>query len=292
MHGFLSVDKPFGITSHDVVARVRRISKIRRIGHAGTLDPAATGVLVLALGPTTRLIEYVQDDTRKTYRAVVRLGTATDTDDAAGTIVAHADIPPFDDQSMRSLLAQFVGTIEQVPPAYSALHVDGKRAYELARQGTAPELPARPVTVYAITLVMTTTDTITLDVVCGKGTYIRSLARDIGRALGTVAHLQSLVRTAVGAFTLEQSIALDALTAELLPTMLLPNRIALADWPTVILDTAGEARVRNGLRIPANYPIGTRIALVGDDGELLATAVQRDTTTVAPTKVFRWSDDA
>lgn len=292
MHGFLSVDKPFGITSHDVVARVRRISKIRRIGHAGTLDPAATGVLVLALGPTTRLIEYVQDDTRKTYRAVVRLGTATDTDDAAGTVVAHADIPPFDDQSMRSLLAQFVGTIEQVPPAYSALHVDGKRAYELARQGTAPELPARPVTVYAITLVMTTTDTITLDVVCGKGTYIRSLARDIGRALGTVAHLQSLVRTAVGAFTLEQSIALDALTAELLPTLLLPNRIALADWPTVILDTAGEARVRNGLRIPANYPIGTRIALVGDDGELLATAVQRDTTTVAPTKVFRWSDDA
>jgi tRNA pseudouridine55 synthase len=271
---------------------VRRISKIRRIGHAGTLDPAATGVLVLALGPTTRLIEYVQDDTRKTYRAVVRLGTATDTDDAAGTVVAHADIPPFDDQSMRSLLAQFVGTIEQVPPAYSALHVDGKRAYELARQGTAPELPARPVTVYAITLVMTTTDTITLDVVCGKGTYIRSLARDIGRALGTVAHLQSLIRTAVGAFTLEQSIALDALTAELLPTLLLPNRIALADWPTVILDTAGEARVRNGLRIPANYPIGTRIALVGDDGELLATAVQRDTTTVAPTKVFRWSDDA
>lgn len=290
MHGFLSIDKPAGITSHDVVSRVRRISKIRRIGHAGTLDPAATGVLVLALGPTTRLIEYVQNDTRKAYRAVIQFGAATDTDDAEGTVITTAPIPSLDHTTMNQVLITFTGTIDQVPPAFSALHVDGHRMYDLARRGIAPALPARPVVVYAIDLVSVDATSITIDVVCGKGTYIRSLARDIGFALGTVAHLAVLRRTAVGTFTTEASTPLDALTPESLPGLLVPNRVALADWPSHVASAADLVRIYNGLPVAAQHPVGSRVAILDDTGELVATALQRDEKQIAPTKVFRWSD--
>ena len=289
MHGFLSIDKPLGITSHDVVAHVRKICRIKRIGHAGTLDPGASGVLVLAIGPTTRLIEYVQDDTRKTYRAVISLGSATDSDDADGAVIATQAIPAITEATLTPILAQFVGDIMQVPPKVSALHVDGQRMYDLARKGIAPELPARPVHIYSISLRAWDETSLTIDVTCGKGTYIRSLARDIGSALGTVAHLSALRRTAVGGFTVSESVSLDQLRVDGIGPWLHPNAIALLEWPVHRASEHEQALLRNGMPIAASHSDGTRVAIVDREGELLATAIQRDAH-LYPNKVFRWSE--
>lgn len=289
MHGFLCIDKPLGITSHDVVAQVRKISRVKRIGHAGTLDPGASGVLVLAVGPTTRLIEYVQDETRKTYHATITLGSATDSDDADGTVIATQAIPTVTETSLRELLNSFVGDIMQVPPKVSALHIDGQRMYDLARKGMAPELPARPVHIYSIALRTWDQSNLTLDVTCGKGTYIRSLARDIGIGLGTVAHLSALRRTAVGGFHIDESVTLEQLREQGIGPWLHPNAAALHEWPVYHATEPERALLRNGMPITASHHDGTRVAIVDADGELLATAIQRDAL-LCPNKVFRWSD--
>lgn len=289
MHGFISIDKPLGITSHDVVAIVRRISRIKRIGHAGTLDPGASGVLVLAVGATTRLIEYVQDDTHKIYEATIQLGSATDSDDADGSAIAHAAVPELTDAWIQQTLAPFVGQILQVPPKVSAIHVDGQRMYDLARKGIAPELPARPVHIYRITLRGFTSDTISLEVSCGKGTYIRSLARDIGIALGTLAHLCALRRTAVGSFRVEDSVSLDSLRADGIAPWLLPNARALDGWPVYCVNAAEHRLIDNGMPIPAPSIPDGRVAVVDATHELIATAESR-AGSLHPSKVFRWSD--
>jgi tRNA pseudouridine55 synthase len=250
MNGFLNIDKPAGMTSHDVVARVRRLApRGVKVGHAGTLDPAATGVLPLALGSATRLIEYLAE-ARKGYRAVQALGRTTTTDDGEGELVAERAVPALSREKLEAALLPFRGAIMQVPPMYSALHHEGKRLYELAREGVTVELAARPLTIYRLELLDYSVERaeLLLDIDCSKGTYIRALARDIGAALGCGAHLATLRRTFVGAFRAEQSTPLAELIEQpaQLPALLLPPELAVAAWPLITLDADGLLRVRRG----------------------------------------------
>ncbi|HWQ16116.1 MAG TPA: tRNA pseudouridine(55) synthase TruB [Roseiflexaceae bacterium] len=289
MHGFLNIDKPAGMTSHDVVARVRRIARQRRVGHAGTLDPAATGVLVVALGAATRLIEYVQDQTAKRYLAVVRLGASTTTDDAEGEVVATAPLPPLDEAALERTLAAFRGQVLQVPPMYAALHHEGRRLHELARAGVTVERPPRPVTIERLELLAWDPPLLTLDVLCGKGTYIRALARDIGAALGCGGHLAALRRTAVGTFTVETAVPLERLEDQVtLSQALLPPEHAVADWPAVRLDEAAARRTRNGQPLILPGQVAARARAHAPDGSLLALLV-RDGDIYRPVKVFDWT---
>jgi tRNA pseudouridine55 synthase len=211
MNGLLVIDKPGGMTSRDGVNQVQRwFPRRTKIGHAGTLDPLATGVLVLAVGSATKLVERIQQ-MGKVYRTRLRLGATSDTDDADGTITpVSAAIPPTIDQ-VRAALPAFVGRIEQVPPAYSAIKVGGARAYDLARGGKDVALAARPVDVYAISLLGYDWPYLDLEIECGKGTYVRSIGRDLGAKLGCGALVQTLRRTRVGPFTAEQGVGIDVL---------------------------------------------------------------------------------
>ncbi len=219
--GFYNINKPAGPTSHDIVAQVRRqlsgqLGRKVKVGHTGTLDPFASGVLVIAIGPATRLADYVQAAPKR-YAATVTLGATSTTDDVTGDITpAPATDAPGDAptrEQIEAALRQFVGTIMQCPPAYSAVHVDGKRAYKLARKGEQVAPPARPVTVHDIRLVACDYPTVELDVLCGAGTYIRALARDLGAALGVGGYCSGLVRTAVGEFTVAAARDVDHLDA-------------------------------------------------------------------------------
>ncbi|MFW5665939.1 MAG: tRNA pseudouridine(55) synthase TruB, partial [Coleofasciculus sp.] len=215
MQGFLNLNKPAGFTSHDCVAKVRRLLRLKRVGHGGTLDPLATGVLPIALGRATRLLQYMTSD--KAYQATIRLGVKTTTDDLEGDIVATSSASGLTLEIIVPFLHQFQGTIEQVPPMYSAVQVQGKRLYDLARAGKTAEIPTRQVEVYQIeVLEWRPGELAELDVAiaCGAGTYIRSIARDLGEALNTGGTLASLIRTQSSGFTLEQSLTLDELAAQ------------------------------------------------------------------------------
>ena len=209
-HGILLIDKERGWTSHDVVAKVRGITGQRKTGHTGTLDPMATGLLVLCLGDATRLVEYMTAQDKR-HEGTITLGATTDTDDAEGTVTATALVSPISESMLRALEGQFTGELMQTPPAYSAVKVAGQRAYAAARAGTALELAARRVFINRLTLERTAPAELRVTVECGPGTYIRSLARDIGERLGCVAHLSALRRTSVGHFDVEQAITLDTL---------------------------------------------------------------------------------
>lgn len=228
LSGFLNIDKPIGLTSHDVVARVRRLYRqqtgTKKVGHAGTLDPLATGVLVVCLGASTRLSDYVMHTT-KIYRAEIQLGVETDTYDAEGEIVARQDASGVSQSDIVTVLGRFTGDIEQVPPMHSAIKVNGKKLYELARAGQTIERAARPVTIYAIDLIAYAGDIVTVDVTCGAGTYIRSLAHDIGAELGVGAHLTSLRRVKSGDFDVSNAITLGELEA-------------LVDWSDIVIQPA------------------------------------------------------
>jgi tRNA pseudouridine55 synthase len=208
--GFLIVDKPPGITSHDVVAVVRAVTGIKKVGHTGTLDPFATGVLPLALGTATRLIQFLDED-RKVYDAVVRLGSATDTGDLSGTTVAEAPVPNLSVPQIEAALAGFVGTRMQVPPRYSAVKVNGRKLYEYARAGEEVEAKARPVRIDRIDLVEARGDTLRIVIHCGRGTYARVIAEELAVALGTVGHLEELRRLASGGFEIERSLSFPRL---------------------------------------------------------------------------------
>lgn len=212
LSGILLVDKPAGMTSHDVVARIRRYTGEGRVGHAGTLDPAATGLLVVLIGPYTRLEPYLSA-AEKSYVATIRFGSATDTDDAEGETIATAPVPDaiFDPVRAREHLGGFLGRSEQMPPAYSAIKVDGQVAHRAARAGEALELKARPIEVFEAELVAVDADEAlwVVEFRVSKGTYIRSLARDLGRAAGTEAHLAGLKRTASGTLSLAQAVSLE-----------------------------------------------------------------------------------
>jgi tRNA pseudouridine55 synthase len=261
INGLLVLDKPAGITSRDAVDRALRWFGHRtKMGHTGTLDPFATGVLVLCLGSATRLTEYVQQ-MGKTYRSVFVLGATSDTDDIDGTIQPVAGARDPGRQVVADALAALVGTIEQVPPAYSAAKVAGQRAYDLARQGEEVTLRARPVQVHGIDLLRYVYPEVEVEVRCGKGTYIRSLARDAGLALGCGAHVRQLRRTRVGPFTAEMAVSLDA-DGETARSRLLPAGLALADLPRLEIAGADIRRLRNGqaIALPA--------ALAGQNGEV------------------------
>jgi tRNA pseudouridine55 synthase len=261
MDGILVVNKPQGWTSHDVVGHIRRLTHQKRVGHAGTLDPMATGVLLVCLGRATRVAEYLMDSD-KTYRAVVRLGVETDTFDANGQVVATHPVN-VDESDLRTALARFVGAIDQVPPMYSALKRDGKPLYRLARRGIEVERKPRRITIYDITLRAWQSPDATIDVCCSPGTYIRSLAHDIGAVLGCGAHLAALTRLASGSFRLEEAVTLEDLEG-LGPTegvrtfgsprdlrgLLHPLDAALQDLPILTLDADQARRIVLGQAIP------------------------------------------
>ena len=247
--GWLVVDKPAGITSTTVVNKVKWAMDAQKAGHAGTLDPAATGVLAIALGEATKTVPYVTD-ALKCYRFVVRFGAATTTDDAEGEVIETADARPSDAQ-IEAALAAFRGDIQQVPPQFSAVKVDGERAYALAREGEAMDLAARDLWVERLTLLARPdADHVELEMVCGKGGYVRSIARDLGRALGCLGHVQWLRREWSGPFTAAEGISLAeidrlAKTAEL-DAWLKPLELGLADLPELPCTPEGAARLRNG----------------------------------------------
>ena len=210
LNGILVIDKPSEWTSHDVVAKARGITRQRRIGHTGTLDPMATGVLVLCLGQATRLVEYMTRHDKR-YEGEITLGVSTGTDDAEGDEISRSPAPPLHDLDLRRLEAAFTGALQQRPPAYSAIKVDGKRSYARARAGETVELRTRSVMVRELRLTLAAADRLQISVHCGPGTYIRSIARDIGELLGCGAHLSALRRTSVGGFMLRGATTLEGL---------------------------------------------------------------------------------
>lgn len=244
--GFLNLNKPLGATSHDMVARARVRLGVKKIGHAGTLDPMATGVLVLCLGSATRLSEYIMDSTKR-YRAGIRLGVVTDTYDSEGQVISQQDASGITREDVERVLPQFVGEIAQVPPMYSAIKQKGRKLYELARAGQTVERAARQVTISRIDIVDWSPPIVTIDVECSAGTYIRSLAYDIGQSLGPGASLASLVRTASGAFIIEDAATPDELFND--PDWeqrLISPAVALAAYPSVTLTGSAVNDIYNG----------------------------------------------
>ncbi len=247
--GWLVVDKPAGITSTSVVNKVRWAFGAAKAGHAGTLDPAATGVLAVALGEATKTVPYITD-ALKCYRFTVRLGAATNTDDAEGEIIATSDLRPTDDQILAALPA-FTGDIMQIPPQFSAVKVDGMRAYALAREGEEMELAARPLWVESLTFLSRPDEGhVELEMVCGKGGYVRSIARDLGQALGCLGHVLMLRRTWSGPFDAEDGLSLERIEelaqSPELDAHLLPLETGLADLPELRATDQGAAKLRNG----------------------------------------------
>jgi tRNA pseudouridine55 synthase len=289
-HGLLVLDKPRGITSRDAVDRAGRwFPRGTRLGHTGTLDPLATGVLVLCAGRATRLTEYVQR-MGKTYRAGLLLGATSDTDDADGTVTPVSGARPPRQEAVLQALEQLTGDIDQVPPAHSATKVAGRRAYDLARQGEDVALRPRRVSIYGITLLNYEYPRLELEVRCGKGTYIRSLARDLGRHLGCGALVETLRRTRVGPFTEADAVPLETEPAAA-RVRLLPVAAAVAELPRVVLAAPDLARLAQGQSVPlapVNAPADADEAAVFDAaGNLAAIAViDRAQGLLRPAKVL------
>jgi tRNA pseudouridine55 synthase len=295
--GFLNLHKPAGMTSHDVVARVRRVLKTKRAGHAGTLDPDATGVLVVAVGQATRLLPHLPTEPKE-YVARIAFGVATDTEDASGQIVTVADASALTEEALHTVLPRFLGEIQQVPPMVSALHHEGRRLYELAREGITVEREARTVTVHAVEasdFAPGPRAEAALRVVCGGGTYIRTLCVDIGAALGLPAHMKTLVRTAVGSFRLSEARTLDDLTGCSPGSggsdILLPMESAL-NLPVVAVSDADAARLNNGQSVPAPAaaPPGETVVLM--HRERLRALARYEDGAYHPFKVFPPADSA
>ena len=263
--GLVVVDKPGSMTSHDVVSRVRRLAGTRKVGHAGTLDPMATGVLVLGLNRATRLLGHLTL-TDKRYDATVRLGGTTTTDDADGDLVSSSPTDHLSEDDVRSALSSLVGEIDQVPSSVSAVKVDGRRAYARVRAGEEVELSARRVTIHAIDVVSLDLPDVRVVVHCSSGTYVRAIARDLGAALSVGGHLTALRRTAVGPFTLADARTIDELTESFTITPIADA--ARASFPALDLDVAQAADVRVGRRL--DLALDTTTALFAPDGEFLA----------------------
>ena len=273
--GWVVLDKPYDMTSTQAVGKVRWLFGAAKAGHAGTLDPLATGILPIALGEATKAVPQVQDGT-KLYRFAILWGSATTTDDAEGAVVATSDVRP-DRAALEAVLPDFTGTILQRPPIYSALKVDGERAYDLARAGEAVDLPPREIDVDAIALIEHGSEQSVLEVRCGKGTYVRSLARDIAEALGTRGHVSLLHRAAVGPFhdgdalTIDQ---LEALSLEERDALLKPVAAGFAGLPEIRLDASQATAVRHGnavLLTGAGSPVSLDECWASFKGEVLAT---------------------
>ncbi len=270
--GVLVVDKVPGWTSHDVVARVRRITGERRAGHAGTLDPAATGVLVVCVGMATRIVEYL-GELGKSYRATIRFGVETDTWDAEGQVVSTTDPGPLTRTALEPLLSRFVGEIDQMPPMYSALKRNGTPLYQLARQGKTVDRTPRRVTIYRLTVLRWASPDLEVEVECSKGTYVRALAHDLGEATGTGAHLAALRRTGIGHFTLDQALTLDELAVDdAWRQALVSPAAALRHLPSAILkdEQVAELSFGRAIALQMDAASASLVSAVDRAGDLVA----------------------
>ena len=286
--GILLLDKPVGPTSHDAVARVRRAAGLRRVGHAGTLDPLADGLLVLGLGPAARFLEYLVG-LDKTYETTVRLGQATTTYDSEGEVTAEHPVSVSAAQ-LTAALDAFRGPIRQRVPSHSAVKRDGRPLYESARRGEMIDLPQRDVVIHALDLLAFDPPLVTLRVACSSGTYIRSLAHDLGAALGCGGHVAALRRTAVGVFSVDGAVPLDTLTPESVAAALLPPAAAVAHLPRLEVDESEATRLSLGQRLAAPPDaLAGNAAAFGPDGRFLGV-VEVDGDVIRPRKMLSATD--
>lgn len=287
LSGWLILDKPLGMSSAQAVGRVKRLLKPRKIGHGGTLDPLASGILPLALNEATKAFQFVAANT-KTYRFTVQWGAETSTDDREGEVTQRSDKRPCREE-VAAILPRFTGDILQAPPAFSAIKVDGARAYVLARKGESVELAERPVRVDELRLLaVPDADHAAFEMRCGKGTYVRSIARDLGRALGCYAHVAELRRTTVGNFDEKGAISLEKLEVLVhsgaLNEWLLPVSSVLADIPALEVDPEAARRVRQGQAVSVSYPEGETVQVL--DAGVLVAVVTVSNQQLKPVRVF------
>lgn len=282
-HGLLVLDKPGGMTSRAAINRVQKqLPRGIKIGHTGTLDPLATGVLVVCLGQATRLAEYVQA-MQKTYRSTFRLGAHSDSDDADGNITPVPGAPPLPESVIESALHCFIGEIDQVPPAYSAAKIEGRRSYDLAREGEAVDLKPRRVTIHGIDLLSYSWPRLEIEIRCSKGTYIRSIARDLGERLGCGGYVEALRRTRVGPFAVENAIAIDA-DPDAIRRQLRPMSEALAELSKLTVSVEIAERLRHGQTVSISTEMTGEIAVfLGED--LIAVCLAAENL-LRPLKVF------
>ncbi len=276
--GAILLDKPAGWTSHDAVAKLRGLLRERRIGHAGTLDPMATGLLVIAVGPATRLLRFAQSG-RKRYEGVLRLGEATDTLDADGTVVRRAAVPTLDAGTVAAAARELTGTIEQRPPMVSAVRVGGRRLHELARAGEEVERTPRPVVVESFEVAPTErVDEWRFEVVCGPGTYVRVLASDLAEKLGTVGHLRSLRRTASSGHTVAEAVTLEQVAMDLAAgrPVLRPTADLISSMPLVSVDDDAATRLRHGRALVLDGLSGPYVGATDAEGHVVAVLERRD----------------
>ncbi len=286
LFGLLNLNKPPGVTSRRVVDQVQRLVKPDKVGHAGTLDPLASGVLVIGIGQATRLVEYVQQ-MPKQYRATFLLGRSSDTEDIEGEVTLLSASPAPSREEINRAAAALTGNISQRPPAYSALKVSGKRAYALARAGEVVELAPRQVQIYRLDLVRYEYPDLCLDVECGSGTYIRSLGRDLAESVGTAAVMSALVRTAIGSFKIDEAVDAGKLTRDNLSQFLLPPEMALQGlMPQRVVTSPELSQLRNGLSISAQGATDAQYAALDELGKLVAIIERRPDGSYGPAKYF------
>ncbi len=273
LEGLLLIDKPAGPTSHDIISQLRRLTGIRRIGHAGTLDPLATGLLLVCIGRPTRLLEYLLEQPKR-YEAAVRLGQSTDTFDAEGHVVAEMPVNAAA-SDIEQALEQFRGPILQYAPAYSAVKRNGVPLYKLARQGLDVERPSRTVTIYDLQMLSWEKPTVQLDITCSAGTYIRTIADDLGNALGCGGHISALRRTTIGDFSVEQAVSPADLNSDNWSSYLLPADTAVQHLPSVTFSEEDSRRLLLGQRVPAagESVDGTPVRAYEQDGRFLGIIV-------------------
>lgn len=296
MDGIINVMKPAGMTSHDVVAKLRRIYHTRKVGHTGTLDPDAVGVLPVCVGQATRLVEYLTDK-EKTYKTVMKFGSETNTQDASGEVTVTTELPALTREEFVAVTQQFIGEIQQVPPMYSAIKKDGQPLYKLARQGIDVEVEPRPVVIHEIKVLMYNQESAMLEIRCGKGTYIRTLCQDIARVCGSSAHMAYLMRTKSGVFGADTAVPLARLEQTEHPEQFLMDmNTSLADMPALtVTDATMITRVQNGLaqRIPGAAELAEETVCRALDGQgnLLAIGVIAKES-FQPNKVFKCGETA
>ncbi len=288
--GFLNVDKPVGWTSRQAVDHVKRLVKPAKVGHAGTLDPIAGGVLIVCIGQATRLVPYLHEF-RKSYRGEFLWGHSSETDDIEGDVRELAGVPPVSREQLLEVLPRFVGRITQTPPVFSAVKIGGRRAYQLARKGHTPDVQPREVDVFRLDLLEFDPPRLSLEIECGSGTYIRSLGRDIARAVGSDAVMSGLTRTRIGPFGQETSVRPCDITAETVSEVLVPSLAAVSHLTTIDCDAAMISQLRHGrpVRCPESLTPaeGEPCALVSPSGGLVAIGEFREQQSqIAPRQVF------
>lgn len=292
LDGVLLIDKPAGWTSHDIVAKARGITGQRRIGHTGTLDPMATGLIIACLGKATRLVEYMTLHDKR-YEGEISLGITTDTDDAEGTVLSTRPVPAITPDLLQAIERNFSGALQQKPPAYSAVKVDGQRAYAAARRGNVLDLVAREVVVHRLAIERVAADLLRIDVHCGSGTYIRSLARDIGEAMGCGAHLSKLRRTHAGGFDVADAITLDDLArlaaAGELAEVILPSDDGIIEFDAAIVSKANAGSIAVGVTATAAAAVrAANVARIYEpSGRFIGVGRVSPDGQIRPLKVFR-----